>query len=152
MGNGTLRGTRTRHQRGKRLRPGDGTARAEPTLPSGDEHDQARTARPARNDEPAGGSSDALTRARSRRARIGISGYMYPRWRGVFYPDDIPQRRWLEYASRSFNSIELNGTFYSLKSPRIYESWATQVPDDFVFAVKGSRYITHNLKLRNARQ
>ena len=84
------------------------------------------------------------------KAFIGISGYDYPRWRGVFYPDDIPKRRWLEYASQHFNSIELNGTFYSLKSPAVFERWAAEVPRrDFVFAIKGSRYITHNLKLRN---
>ena len=85
------------------------------------------------------------------KAWIGISGYIYPRWRGVFYPDDVPQRRWLEYASRQFNSIELNGTFYSLKNPAVFQRWASEVPKrDFVFAVKGSRFITHNLKLRNA--
>ena len=85
------------------------------------------------------------------KAWIGISGYIYPRWRGVFYPDDVPQRRWLEYASRQFNSIELNGTFYSLKNPAVFQRWARDVPKrDFVFAIKGSRFITHNLKLRNA--
>jgi uncharacterized protein YecE (DUF72 family) len=84
------------------------------------------------------------------RAYIGISGYDYPRWRGVFYPDDVPKRRWLEYASRQFNSIELNGTFYSLKSPAVFERWAAEVPKrGFVFAIKGGRFITHNLKLRN---
>jgi uncharacterized protein YecE (DUF72 family) len=85
------------------------------------------------------------------RAFIGISGYDYKPWRGVFYPDDLPARRWLEYASRRFNSIELNGTFYSLKSPSVFERWLEETPErDFVFAVKGSRFITHNLKLRRA--
>ena len=85
------------------------------------------------------------------RAFIGISGYDYKGWRGRFYPDDLPARRWLEYASRRFNSIELNGTFYSLKSPRVFERWLAETPEhDFVFAVKGSRFITHNLKLRRA--
>jgi uncharacterized protein YecE (DUF72 family) len=84
------------------------------------------------------------------RAFIGISGYDYKPWRGRFYPDDLPARRWLEYASGRFNSIELNGTFYSLKSPAVFERWVTEVPArDFVFAVKGGRFITHNLKLRN---
>src|SRR5205085_12240984 len=59
-------------------------------------------------------------------------------------------RRWLEFASRRFDSIELNGTFYSLKSPAVYLRWTREVPAGFTFAVKGSRYITHNLKLRNA--
>ena len=88
--------------------------------------------------------------ARSGRAFIGISGYDYKGWRGRFYPPGLPARRWLEYASRRFNSIELNGTFYSLKSPAVFERWVAEVPDDFVFAVKGGRFITHNLKLRNA--
>ena len=84
------------------------------------------------------------------KAWIGISGYDYPRWRGVFYPDDVPKKRWLEFAARQFNSIELNGTFYSLKNPAVFQRWAGEVPRrDFVFAIKGSRFITHNLKLRN---
>ena len=85
------------------------------------------------------------------RTFIGISGYDYKPWRGRFYPDDLPARQWLEYASRRFNSVELNGTFYSLKSPAVFERWAAEVPDrGFVFAIKGGRFITHNLKLRNA--
>lgn len=84
------------------------------------------------------------------RAWVGISGYDYKPWRGRFYPDALPARRWLEYASRKFNSIELNGTFYSLKSPAVFQRWLEEVPArDFVFAVKGGRFITHNLKLRN---
>ena len=81
---------------------------------------------------------------------VGISGYDYAGWRGTFYPSDIPRRAWLGFASRIFNSIELNGTFYSLKSPAVFQRWAGEVPDDgFVFAIKGGRFITHNLKLRN---
>jgi uncharacterized protein YecE (DUF72 family) len=83
---------------------------------------------------------------------IGISGYDYPHWRGTFYPRGLPRRRWLGYASRAFNSIELNGTFYSLKTPGVFARWAEEAPDrGFVFAIKGSRFITHNLKLRRAR-
>lgn len=85
------------------------------------------------------------------RAFIGISGYDYKPWRGVYYPDALPRRRWLEYAAGRFNSIELNGTFYSLKSPAVFARWMGEVPPDgFVFAIKGSRFITHNLKLRNS--
>ena len=84
------------------------------------------------------------------RVFIGISGYDYKPWRGVFYPDGLPARRWLEYAGARFNSIELNGTFYSLKSPAVFSRWVDETPArDFVFAVKGGRFITHNLKLRN---
>jgi uncharacterized protein YecE (DUF72 family) len=85
------------------------------------------------------------------RAWIGISGYDYKPWRGPFYPADLPARRWLEYASARFDSVELNGTFYSLKSPAVFERWVAETPArGFVFAVKGGRFITHNLKLRNA--
>jgi uncharacterized protein YecE (DUF72 family) len=88
--------------------------------------------------------------SRHGRVFVGISGYDYKGWRGRFYPRELPARRWLEYASRQFNSIELNGTFYSLKSPAVFERWAAEVPDaDFLLAVKGGRFITHNLKLRN---
>lgn len=89
--------------------------------------------------------------SRCGRTFVGISGYDYKGWRGRFYPPDLAARRWLEYASRRFDSIELNGTFYSLKSPAVFERWASEVPDEpFVFAIKGGRFITHNLKLRNA--
>ena len=84
------------------------------------------------------------------RTFVGISGYDYPRWRGAFYPEGLPKRKWLAYASRCFNSIELNGTFYSLKAPHVFERWVSEVPSErFVFAVKGGRFITHNLKLRH---
>jgi uncharacterized protein YecE (DUF72 family) len=81
--------------------------------------------------------------------RIGISGWRYAPWRGKFYPDGLPQREELRYASGCFNSIELNGSFYSLQTPASYAEWRRAVPDDFVFAIKGSRYITHMLRLRN---
>jgi uncharacterized protein YecE (DUF72 family) len=88
--------------------------------------------------------------SRSPRTYIGISGYDYKPWRGVFYPEHLPARRWLEYASARFNSIELNGTFYSLKSPAVFRRWVEETPArGFVFAVKGGRFITHNLKLHN---
>ena len=91
-----------------------------------------------------------MPNASARRTYVGISGYDYKPWRGRFYPSELPARRWLEFASRRFDSIELNGTFYSLKSPAVFERWVAEVPDEFVFAVKGGRFITHNLKLRNA--
>ena len=82
--------------------------------------------------------------------RIGISGWRYPPWRGVFYPPGLPQRRELEYASRLFPSIEINGSFYSLQTPRSYSAWHDATPRDFVFAIKGPRFITHLLRLRDA--
>lgn len=83
-------------------------------------------------------------------ARVGISGWRYPAWRGDFYPKGLPQRRELEYASNHLGSVEINGTFYSLQRPGYFEAWCDEVPDGFVFSVKGPRYITHTLRLRNA--
>jgi uncharacterized protein YecE (DUF72 family) len=81
--------------------------------------------------------------------RIGISGWTYKGWRGPFYPGDLAHRRELEFASRQFNTIEINGTFYSLQRPESFEKWRESTPDDFVFAVKGSRFITHMKQLRD---
>jgi uncharacterized protein YecE (DUF72 family) len=83
------------------------------------------------------------------RAFIGISGWRYRSWRGSFYPPGLPQRRELEYTAKRMTSVELNGSFYSLQRPTSYQRWRAEVPDGFVFAVKGSRYLTHMLKLRN---
>jgi uncharacterized protein YecE (DUF72 family) len=80
---------------------------------------------------------------------IGISGWRYPPWRGVFYPPDLPQLRELEYAAHSFSSIELNGSFYSLQKPESWAKWASVIPAGSVLAVKGPRYITHTLRLRD---
>ena len=83
------------------------------------------------------------------KVRIGVSGWRYAPWRGNFYPKKLAQSRELQYAARIFPSIELNGSFYSLQRPSSYASWAQQTPPGFVFAVKGSRYMTHMLRLRN---
>lgn len=83
--------------------------------------------------------------------RIGISGWTYPPWRGVFYPPKLPHRRELSYAAGIFGSIEINGTFYGLQRPDAFANWAAETPDDFVFAVKGSRFITHLKKLADVR-
>ena len=80
-------------------------------------------------------------------ARVGISGWRYAGWRGDFYPEGLAQRRELEYASRRLTSIEINGSFYSLQRPSSYASWRDEAPDDFVFAVKGGRYVTHLKRL-----
>ena len=83
------------------------------------------------------------------RIRIGVSGWRYTPWRGVFYPRDLPQRLELQYASRILPTLEINGSFYSLQRPEYYRQWHDETPDDFVFALKGSRYITHMKKLRD---
>ena len=82
---------------------------------------------------------------------MGISGWRYRSWRGDFYPAGLPQRRELEYVAERLSSVELNGSFYSLQRPESYRRWRASVPDGFMFAVKGSRYITHMLRLRGAR-
>jgi len=84
--------------------------------------------------------------------RIGISGWRYAPWRGVFYPQALPQRCELSYASRVFSTIEINGSFYSLQSPQSYAAWYADTPADFVFAVKGPRFITHMKRLREVRR
>jgi uncharacterized protein YecE (DUF72 family) len=80
---------------------------------------------------------------------IGISGWRYAPWRGVFYPKNLRQADELEFAARLFNSIEINGSFYSLQSPTSYAAWRDATPDQFEFAVKASRYITHMKRLRD---
>jgi uncharacterized protein YecE (DUF72 family) len=79
---------------------------------------------------------------------IGISGWRYEPWRGVFYPKDLKQDRELEYASRQLPSIELNGSFYALQRPDSYAAWYEATPPGFVFSIKGNRYLTHVLRLR----
>ncbi|MHB1010261.1 MAG: DUF72 domain-containing protein [Propionibacteriaceae bacterium] len=92
-----------------------------------------------------------MAAATSPQIRVGISGWRYAPWRGTFYPPGLPQARELSYAAERLNSIEINGSFYALQRPSSYLAWARDVPDDFVFAVKGSRFITHMKKLRDVR-
>ncbi|HUP07012.1 MAG TPA: DUF72 domain-containing protein [Caldimonas sp.] len=90
----------------------------------------------------------ALASARTGSIRIGVSGWRYAPWRGAFYPRGLPQRAELAYASRALPTIEINGSFYSLQHPASWGLWHDQTPDDFVFAVKGARFITHMKRLR----
>jgi uncharacterized protein YecE (DUF72 family) len=78
---------------------------------------------------------------------VGISGWRYPPWRGVFYPEGLVQRRELAFAASCFGSVEINGTFYGLQEPDRFRRWYDETPPDFRFAVKGSRFITHMKKL-----
>jgi uncharacterized protein YecE (DUF72 family) len=82
--------------------------------------------------------------------RVGIGGWTYEPWRGVFYPSDLPQKRELEYASRALTAIEINSTFYSRQSPKSWAAWAAAVPDGFQFTVKASRYCVTRPKLADA--
>jgi len=81
--------------------------------------------------------------------RIGISGWTYKPWRGTFYPPKWAQKKELAYASREVNSIEINGSFYSLQRPSSYQQWYRETPENFVFSVKGGRFITHMKRLQN---
>lgn len=81
--------------------------------------------------------------------RVGISGWRYAPWRGVFYPKELVQRRELEYCAQHFSTVEINGSFYCLQRPEYYEAWYRETPPGFVFSVKGSRYITHLLRLKD---
>lgn len=84
--------------------------------------------------------------------RIGISGWTYPPWRGVFFPKGLAQKHELAHASRKVNSIEINGTFYSLQTVKSFEKWYGETPDGFVFSVKAPRFITHIKRLRNVEE
>lgn len=81
--------------------------------------------------------------------RVGISGWTYAGWRGDFYPEGLRQRDELAYASSRLTSIELNGSFYSLQRPSSYAAWHDATSEDFLFAVKGGRFITHMKRLRD---
>jgi uncharacterized protein YecE (DUF72 family) len=80
---------------------------------------------------------------------VGISGWTYAGWRGRFYPKKLAHRLELQFASREFNSIEINGSFYSLQLPSSYQRWYAETPQGFIFSVKGGRFITHMKKLLN---
>jgi uncharacterized protein YecE (DUF72 family) len=79
--------------------------------------------------------------------RIGIGGWTYPPWRGVFYPDTLPQKSELEYASRAMTALEINATFYGRQKPQSWQNWEKVAPDGFQFAIKGSRYCVMKPKL-----
>jgi uncharacterized protein YecE (DUF72 family) len=82
-------------------------------------------------------------------ARVGISGWRYPPWRGVFYPKDLRQRDELRYVADRLTTVEINGSFYALQRPRNYEAWYAETPAQFVFSVKGPRFISHMKKLHD---
>ena len=83
------------------------------------------------------------------RCHIGTSGWTYPHWRGVFYPGEIPRSAWLAYYSSRFSTVELNATFYRLPRPSSFEKWSNGTGSDFLWSLKGNRYITHIKRLRD---
>ena len=97
--------------------------------------------------EQATATPRTATAAEHARIRIGISGWRYAGWRRRFYPPGLRQADELSYAARHFNTVEINGTHYSLQRPEFFARWHDETPGDFVFAVKGSRFITHMKQL-----
>lgn len=140
--------------RGERQRPAR-TARGAASARRDAERMGARQARgrPAARGGPAPrarrGSSPGAHPRTGGEVRIGISGWHYPPWRGVFYPEGLAQRRELELASRRLRTVEINASFYALQRPSTYEAWYAAAPEGFVFAVKGGRFITHDKRLRD---
>lgn len=93
---------------------------------------------------------DTVMTTKSGQIRIGIGGWTFEPWRGVFYPKGLPHAKELSYASERLTSIEVNGTFYRTQSPATFRKWASEVPDGFVFAIKGSRFVTNRRVLKEA--
>ncbi len=83
------------------------------------------------------------------RLLIGTSGWVYPHWKRVFYPDDLSQEKWLKYYSRYFQTVEINNTFYNLPEKKTFEKWASTVSEGFIFTVKANRFITHIKRLKD---
>lgn len=80
---------------------------------------------------------------------VGTSGWQYTHWRGLFYPERLPSRLWLEHYSARFRAVEVNNTFYRLPRAEVFEQWAQRTPPDFVLALKMSRYLSHIRRLRD---
>lgn len=79
---------------------------------------------------------------------VGCSGFYYKDWKGKFYPEDLPQKKWLAYYAKSFNTVEINNSFYRMPKESAVEGWYSQSPEGFDFTLKGSRYTTHMKKLK----
>ncbi|MGM0368303.1 MAG: DUF72 domain-containing protein [Actinomycetota bacterium] len=83
---------------------------------------------------------------------IGTSGYSYKNWAGDFYPEDIKKDKWLQFYSSKFDTVEINNTFYNLPQKKTFRNWAKKTPENFLFSIKASRYITHMKKLKDCKQ
>jgi uncharacterized protein YecE (DUF72 family) len=83
------------------------------------------------------------------RPRIGCSGWNYKSWKGRFYPSELPSARWLDYYATTFDTVEVNNSFYRLPERSTFEAWRKQTPVGFLFAVKASRFLTHMKRLRD---
>ncbi|MCL4299620.1 MAG: DUF72 domain-containing protein [Anaerolineae bacterium] len=83
------------------------------------------------------------------RCHIGTSGWVYPHWRGVFYPSDLPQSRWFDFYARHFTTVEINNSFYRLPAETTFDRWQAQAPPGFIYAVKANRFLTHLKRLKD---
>jgi len=86
------------------------------------------------------------------RLHVGTSGYQYDDWKGPFYPEDVPKRRWFEHYASTFDTVEVNSTFYHLQKPETFDDWRERAPADFGYALKLSRYGTHQKRLKDPEQ
>jgi len=139
-----------------RRRGGPGRPRCDGSLSSRRSRAQRKKAPPQRFDvssEPVTFAAFAKTEpdmAGTGKIRVGVGGWVFPPWRGVFYPDRLPQKGELAYASRRLTAIEINATYYSAQKPETFRRWAAETPDGFVFTVKGSRFATNRRALAEA--
>jgi len=83
---------------------------------------------------------------------IGTSGWNYNHWGEIFYPKDCPKSKWLEFYANQFGTVELNASFYRLPKPQTFENWRKRTPDNFLWSVKASRYITHIKRIKDVRE
>ncbi|MEW5802573.1 MAG: DUF72 domain-containing protein [bacterium] len=88
---------------------------------------------------------------RSKGVRVGCSGWNYPHWRGLFYPEEVQKTHWFDFYQASFNTVEINNTFYKLPEEQVFRQWERQARDGFIYAVKANRYLTHLKKLHDAK-
>ena len=84
--------------------------------------------------------------------KVGTSGWVYPHWRERFYPPSLPTKQWLTFYAQHFDTVEVNNSFYRLPKRETFEQWRKETPDNFLFAVKGSRFITHMKKLKGVEE
>ena len=84
--------------------------------------------------------------------RIGTSGWNYKHWKGLFYPEKVSQKKWLEFYARHFDTVEINATFYRLPKPSTFELWRCRTPEGFLWAVKASKFITHTKRLKECEE
>jgi uncharacterized protein YecE (DUF72 family) len=96
-----------------------------------------------------GGATAGREKRRCGRARVGCSGWEYKHWRGNFYPDDVPRKRWFEHYTQVFDTVEINNSFYRLPQTKTMQDWHDRAPRHFMFAMKASRFLTHMKKLKD---